>query len=204
MHRLITCLSLGLAAGLAGPADAQETASDKAKDLAVMSAKASADPQLQAQFSQIVNAARRNSTPPARDLILRQLFRNVGGRGYDLSQPLRIATIEALDPARSRAQVASQILSADLDGDWQITRDELTEALKFGMSDQAAQAFILGDADQNDTLTTDELKAAIETMARTRYRNPQPFGSVMPLFDFDDDGYLTEAEVGRGIAAVSD
>lgn len=103
-----------------------------------MREKSNADPQLRRQFEQIEHDVRRQSGFEPQHLLHNYLFRPSGMRDLTLVAPVRIATIEALEPARNRAQIVSQIPAADLDGDWQITRDELTETIKYGMMDGAA------------------------------------------------------------------
>lgn len=171
-------------------------------DLDLMRQKASADPDLEARFDQLVQVAGRGAQPNVERTIRNLIVQSSRFRDLDLSEPVRIETVISLEPAQVRAQVAMQILAADLDGDWQITRLELTEALKYGMQDGAAQAFILADTNRDDILSSDEMKLAVEEMAalRTRGRNQTP--SLLPILDFDADGYLSREEYSRAMAAL--
>ena len=69
--------------------------------------------------------------------------------------------------------------------------------------DGAAQAFVTADADRNDILTFDEIKVAVENMVRAINGRRNYETNLLTLFDFDDDGYLTQDELERGIAALT-
>lgn len=107
-----------------------------------------------------------------------------------------------LDPARRRARAASQILIADLNGDWEITREELMETLKYTPGDGSAQAFLLADGDRNDILSAEEIRAAISQMAKAEMPGRPTPVNLMPVFDFDGDGYLAPEELDRGLKAI--
>ncbi len=200
-----------LLTAIALPLAAQEAPADAAADLAAMRAKADGDPEISRIFAQFQRSAGMRQANPsyrAEDAIRNQLFRRLTQNGQLglselLAEPVKIATIAGLEPARHRAQAASQILQADLDGDWQITRDEIVEAAKFQRIDGAAQAFVTADADRNDILTFDEIKVAVENMVRAINGRRNYETNLLPLFDFDDDGYLTQDELDRGIAALT-
>lgn len=203
MRSSLACILFFAATLAAAPLTAQETgAATASADLALMREKANADPLLRQQFEQIEQTVGQRRGVEPQDLLRNYLFRQGGMRDLTLDAPVRIATIEALEPARSRAQVVSQILAADLDGDWQITRDELTETIKYGMMDGAAQAFLIADANRDDILDTEELKSAVGELARARYQGRRSMPSLMPVFDFDGDGNLAREEVDRGLAAL--
>lgn len=179
-----------------------EEAVQTTADLQAMRARAAADPALAQQFEHIVEMARRNQPVAANRNLVRYIFQNFGGIGDDLKEPVRIDTLANLDPARRRAHAASQILVADLNGDWEITRDELMEALKYAPSDGSARAFLLADDDRNDVLGPEEIRAAISRMGETEPNGRQTPVNLMPVFDFDGDGYLTPEELDRGIKAI--
>jgi hypothetical protein len=193
------------------PLAAQEAPADAAADLAAMRAKAEADPEVSRMFEQIERSVGRQSNAPSRkvedivrDLALRNMLRNTPfGLSDILDEPVKIATLAGLEPARQRANAASQVLQADLDGDWQITREEIVEAARYQRIDGAAQAFLTADTDRNDILTFEEIKVAVDGMVAgsNGRRNVGP--NLLPVFDFDDDGYLTQGELDRGIAALT-
>lgn len=206
MRKRSAALSLAAVIFLVTAAVAQETAdpaaSDASADLLLMREKATSDPSLSQQLWLIEQRFGRGNADRAPDQLRQYMYGNVGGTIITLDDPVRIATIEQLQPAQSRAWAAQQILAADLDGDWQITRDELTESLKYLRTDAAAAAFLTGDSDSNNVLTTEEIKSAVDTLAKSKFGQGQQVRSLMPVFDFDSDGYLSKAEFYRGVAAL--
>lgn len=181
---------------------ATEPVEDTSGDLGAMRARAAADPEVAQHFEQIVTMAQRSNQVSAGRNLLRYIFQDARWLGEGLSEPVRIETVTNLDPARRRARAASQILVADLNGDWEITRDELMETLKYAPNESSAQAFMLADSDRNDILTTDEIRAAIAQMARNESRGGPGPVNLMPVFDFDGDGYLAPEELDRGLTAI--
>lgn len=185
----------GIAALLicAMPATAQEAVSD----LSLLESRAAADPEL----GMVLESLRDNSgTRP-----VEQKLEMMGGRGYlrDGALPLNYRVAAQIRAATTRAQMVAEILRSDLDGDWQITRDELKAALTQGRhgSGDGAATFVLGDADSNGVLDLAEIKLAVEAMQRDlRALRGQ---EVIPrLLDLDDDGILTRAEYDRVVAAL--
>lgn len=203
---------------LATTADAQESAApappDAAADLKLMRSKAETDPAMRSLLQQIESLLERERSDQSSDpgsTVQNFVFRNTALRAgmaqvmnevMTLDEPVRIATLGLIEPARQRAQAISQVLSADLDGDWQITRDELLETAKYQRIDGAAQAFVTSDADRNDILTTTEIKIAVDELIKDRFARDNMGPNLMPVFDFDSDGYLSKAEFDRGVAAL--
>jgi hypothetical protein len=198
-------LSLAIALCLAAPLSAQESApaQTRSADLVLMRGKARADPMLRDQFQQVEEAFSRKNSNLRRVNLHQYLFRIFGGTEVSLNEPVRIATIGGLRPAKSRASAVGQILAADLDGDWQITRDELTETLKYDRTEAAASVFLTGDKDRNDVLTFEEIKAAVEGLVTPFFSVEQQATALMTVFDFDNDGNLSQTEVDRGTAALT-
>lgn len=192
---------------LAAPAMAQETTdaatSNASADLLLMREKAAANPYLSQQFQQIELRYGHRAIANPEGTLRQYVFWFPGGNDIPLREPVRIATIEALQPAQIRATVAQKILVADLDGDWQVTRDELAETLKYIRADAAAAAFSTGDRDGNDVLTTEEIKAAAGAYTSSLVGQGRQMPSMMTVFDFDADGSISEAEFNRGEAALA-
>jgi len=172
-------------------------AQDVAADLALLESRAAADPEL----GRVMEALRGNrSTQPVEqklEMTVERAFLRDGAlpMHYRLAGQMRIAS--------NRAQMVAEILRSDLDGDWQITRDELKATLtQHGRGNGgSAAAFVLGDADGNGVLDTAEIKQAVEAIQRDQdhLRGQE----AMPrLFDLDDDGILTRAEYDRAVAAL--
>lgn len=171
-------------------------------DLAAMRARAAAAPELTQMFEQIVAMAQRNKQASTDRNLLRYVFGDARWLGQGITEPMRIETVANLDPARRRARAAAQVLVADLNGDWEITRDELTETLKYAPGEGSAQAFLLADNDRNDILSAEEIRSAIAQMADIGIASRQAQANLMPVFDFDGDGYLAPEELDRGLKAL--
>lgn len=197
---LVTALT---AVPIAAQEAADEPASNASADLLLLRGKADADPIRRDQFRQVEAAFSRENSNLRRVNLHQYLFRIYGGTEVSLNEPVHIATIGGLRIAKSRASAIGQIFAADVDGDWQITRDELTEALKYDRMEAAASAFMSGDKDRNDVLTFEELKAAVDGLVTPFFGSEQQAIALMTVFDFDDDGYLSQAEVDRGTAALT-
>lgn len=216
MSKRRAALSLAIALCLAAPLDAQETneAPTPSADLLAMRSKAENDPALRSLLQRLEDAMRRRNSDPAwdrrsaaqdfvfRGALLRTGMRLVMNQVMNLDEPVRISTLELLEPAQQRAQAISEVLRADLDGDWQITRDELLEAAKYQRIEGAAQAFVTSDVDRNDVLSTEEIKIAVDEMIKDRFAREDMGPNLMPVFDFDSDGYLSKAEFDRGVTAL--
>lgn len=203
MFRFPLALATALAAVCSAPAFA-ETDPSAAADLATIRQKAEATPGALRSLDQIVRTSNQ--------------LRQTGGPDYDVSQifrlmrinsrsqfPVNIAAIERRPTAIRRAQLVSQILMADLDNDWSVTREELTSMLELpgGSNDNlSAGLFLVGDKDENNILTLDETKAVATTKADadTSFR---PNQLPLSLFDFDGDGQFTAQEYDRTLRALS-
>lgn len=184
---ILTLLACG-----ASMASAQ-TAPDPKADLAALDARAATDPELQ-QFWESLRSRLARTDRPTAEQVLRML---------DQGFPINYRVERQIKLAASRAQYAAEILRSDLDGDWQVSRDELIASLSGsnrGRGD-AASAFVLGDKDGNDILDTAEIQQAADAMVFDIERNLGRTG-VPRLFDFNDDGVLTQAEYNRGLAAL--
>ena len=173
---------------------------DTKADLVLLEMRAATDAEMSAIFSQLRGETGVRSGRTVEQMVdmfsgLRQSRKGTLPVNYRLQAQLRGAAI--------RAQAVSEILRSDLNGDWQITRNELVASL--GQADhggsQAATAFVLGDMDQNGALSTDEIKAAAEAMLDSTSRH-QGSESTVRLFDLDDDGILTKSEYDRVVAAL--
>lgn len=182
----------------------QSADADLSGDLGAMRARAAADPQLAQRFEQVVAMAQRDKQRSVSRDLFHYVFQDGRWFAQGLAEPVRIDTVESLDPARRRATVVSRILVADLNGDWEITRDELMEVLKFAPNEAAAEAFMLADKDRNDILSTDEIRAAVPQLAeRGGIAGGQDRVNLMRVFDFDGDGMLAPEELDRGMKAIA-
>jgi Ca2+-binding EF-hand superfamily protein len=150
--------------------------------------------------------------------ILRQLDRLNRDRGGDLAQRLREllgaqpsgtgsifyrdAALVAL--ATERAQLLATVLSADLDNDGTVTREEITRTLQFGRPNATlGNLFLRFDADSDDRITAAELALGVEAMAEPATSGRQDRAlAIGRLIDFDDNGQITPEELDRAVAAL--
>lgn len=185
-----------------------QTATDPAEpsrktDFAFMAAKAKTDPELGQLFRQIESM--RQSRPKSSDDMVSQMLQASIGGNYDPLKPVAYLERVEVEQANQRAQILSRILAVDLNNDWAITLTEIKTALKYGRQGMAAETFITYDADSDMTLSTDEIRGAIDAELETQYgkRNgSKNRAGIAALFDFDDDGILIPEEYQRGIEAL--
>lgn len=195
MTKISTALGLVFSTCLSQAAMA-ETAPNPATDLAIMQQKVEAAPEFRDMFGMFTQAQAR---PDMRQRLEEQLLGRAGRRG-GLDKPFPYIAMATYQLAQARAQVWGQLLAADLNNDDQITKDEVMTVLAFGERPGIADAFFASDANNDLILTRDELKAEVErqTSQNRRYDRPQ----MAQVFDFDDDGSLTQQELDRGMAAL--
>ena len=172
-----------------------------AADLATIRQKAEATPGTAQSVDKVVRMLGLGQQQTDPDIVLRIIF----GPGIKPPSdfPLKVSVIEERPVANARAQYLSQILSADLNNDWSVTREELTDALtvQYGRFDTAS-LFLLGDKDDDNILTLDEIRAVVTERAASDQFNSR--ARLPPnLFDFDNDGLLSRAELDRGLTALS-
>lgn len=192
---------LSLVAMLALTAGQSHGQTPEAKaDLALLETRAAADADMAAIWSQL-----RAQVGAGTDHNVTQLLDMFSGirQNRASSLPLNYRVRAQVQAANIRAQNVAAILRSDLNGDWQVSREELVASLGQTNRDggEAATAFVLGDADQDGTLSTDEIKAAIEAMLGTASRQ-HGLPNGQRLFDLDDDGILTQSEYDRVLAAL--
>jgi hypothetical protein len=170
--------------------------SSPAADFDLIQKKAEADPQLRGYFSRF-SQMQQNSG--AIRMMLDQVNNQIIGRNRSL--PFAYRQEADVQIAQARGQVWGQLLSVDLNNDGEITAAELKTTLSFGGRNQVADAFFVSDANNDFVLSHEELRAEVERQVGDRNR----FGGrsqSAALFDFDDDGILTDEEMQRGVAAL--
>lgn len=196
-HRLF---SLPLIAILALPMQAMaQTKPDPTADLATIKLRAENDPSLQSFLQRVLDI--RSGPEDRRRRLEAQLFQTLPNGSPSGAGPIPYRASEQVQNAQIRVQILSRILTADLDGDGSITTQEVKDTLRVTSVDGAAEAFFMGDANNDDILSPEEIRAAANQQLSKQGRriaNPDP----MVLFDFDDDGILSVAERERGIAAL--
>lgn len=196
---VLAAAALGVVCASSAPAQTDPSA---VADLAAIRQKAEASPGALRTLDEIVRMISQRQDQAGPDYVLRLVFgqTGIGSRGQ---LPVNIGAIERRPAAISRAQYLSQILMADLDNDWSVTREELTYVLEVpGGGNSAADLFLLGDKDGNNILTLDEIKAVVTARAdadTSNRRNPLS----LSLFDFDGDGQFTQQEFDRAVKALS-
>jgi len=170
-------------------------AADPQADLATMQQKAAADPQLKMLFDSLSRSSSETARQRFERLIRYSGYFPQGG----LKRPMNIAAPAQLRAAEARARAAQQILAADLNGDWQVSLEEIRTALSVRRLQGPAEAMLTYDANGDGVLSTDEIHAAADDSA-ARYASPRT--NPLVLLDFDNDGMLTPEEYNRGLAAL--
>ena len=125
-------------------------------------------------------------------------------RDKGLSEPLDYVMLGKVQIAQMRAQFWSNLLVLDLDNDGQVTEQELRDTLSVsGEVVGAAQAFFYSDSNADHILSASELRAAVDHLLATRGGYRAGDRAELPrIFDFDDDGLLTQAEFDRAMVAL--
>lgn len=181
-------------------AQTDAAAANPAADLLMMQTKAESSHELRRVLDELQQmTGRQNQSAEVRRYLLRRI---PGLEGEELTKPINIMAVTKIDEAMQRAQVASQILGADLNGDWEITREELKAALSVRSIQGAAEAFFSSDADDNGVLNSQEIRDAVATQAEIQMGRRGSRQDAILLFDFDDDGFLTSEELERGMKAL--
>lgn len=181
-----------------------ETAADPKADLALLETRAKADPQLEHLLQQLrANIARGQlQSRDMRDVLMRYLPEF--NRLQRDMQPFDYRQEALTYRAERRSQLLGDIMRADLDGDWQISREEAVSVVRTAHSQNIANAFLLGDADDNNLLDMAEIQASIVSMTEARSDRDGRSGSKsLQLFDLNDDGVLTLQEIDRSLAALA-
>lgn len=138
------------------------------------------------------------------DRLREAILSNLSGRIGRLREglPLEYAGQKQVMRAQVRAEAFSSLVRADLNGDWQISRDELLTIIRQGNATFSSDTFIMGDTNTDYVLDFDEMKAAANAMADLRSPSNGTESGAAALFDLDGDGTLTPAEIDRSVAAL--
>jgi hypothetical protein len=199
--RTILGVALCTVALLTGPVLA-ETAANPVTDLASMRAKAEANSYFADMLDQL--SGDQGGQSNARRQMIRQLM-NGSGRNGNLDLPFAYRDAANVQMAQMRGQFIAQILTSDLNNDGDVTKDELRTALqndRNGQNGQAASAFFSSDADTNDVLSAAEIREAASLFLRGQGEGRYQDQAFAMVFDFDDDGILTQPEFERGEKAL--
>ena len=174
-----------------------------AADLAAIRGKVAENRLLSRQLEQLVQIVKGNSGPAADAQNQAILLGNVArARGIG-KLPIDIKAAQNGPLAQVRARLVSQILSADLNGDWSVSRDEVTTAAASQNDPNAAALFLTGDADADNVLTLEEIKLVVQAQAALEYAPTDVGSGLLDVFDFDGDGKFTEEEMTRTLAALA-
>lgn len=196
--------ALALTLCLGATALSAQTAADPKADLTVIETRAKGDPKMERLLRQLRENMERGQlqSRDMRDVLMRYM---PDFNGFDReNRPYEYRLEAQRRQAQIRAELLSDIMRADLDGDWQISRAEVAAVVRLSRGGSVADVFVLGDTDGNNLLDMQELQAAINSMAETRgHRDGNRPVQSLRLFDLDDDGILTLDEVDRSLAALA-
>jgi hypothetical protein len=193
-------ITAALATLLACPAQS-ETAADPKTDLATLQARAGTDPERALLLSSVRDNLRSLSAQGSeKDVMMRYLgrARNLLQNGQSFAYQIE----GQRQAAQERAQMMGQILQADLNGDWQVSREELVAVLRVDRGGNLSDVFIMGDMNGDDLLSQEEMQKTVSDAAGLRTDRYQQDKDAVGLFDLNDDGILTLDEVNRSVAAM--
>lgn len=145
----------------------------------------------------------RVTTPEGRQDIEQQLLNSLPNQGAPADFPVSFDNTLGLEAAQERARFVADALSADIDGNWEVTLQETRILLQTGRSNGTAAAFILSDTDGNGVLTMEEIKTAAAAQIRDRPGRSGREIDMIAVFDLDGDGLLTRDEFNRSLDALA-
>lgn len=116
--------------------------------------------------------------------------------------PFNVRAAEQAPLAAERARFVQRVLSADLDGDWVVTLTEVRSMLSTEPGQGTAEAVLVADADGDGRVTFDELRAAAAAQPTQAVGGRRAATQVLVIFDFDEDGIVTDEERVRGRTAI--
>ena len=124
------------------------------------------------------------------------------GRGY--FEPSDVEIFAQVSNARQRAQIMAQNLSYDLDGNMEVTKDEVTKSVEINSGgssslesiQRAVDQVMLADKNGDGKLSGDEIaQPRSRSVAPDYSNNSAKFGTAMLALDPNKDGRLTQAEI---------
>ena len=141
------------------------------------------------------------------DAYLQDVAALIAGSGQgDAITSEQVAVAVALERAHARVGAMAPLMAADLDGNGDISRDEMLAAATALRADGRARlnlAFVKADADGDAVVSGAEL-VALGDAAAMAAMGPARLAEVKVLmgFDADGDGRVTLAEVKTGVDAI--
>ncbi len=191
---------VGLSLALAiMPAAAQTTSSEETAnaDLVLLRERAKGDRFL----SQFLSDARQQNQDAER---VRQIIEDQMriGRRSEAVWPALYRTAEMVQISELRGRKLGEMLIADLDNDGAINAEELRATLEVRQVQGVAEAFFSSDQNGDGVLNAEEIRAAADEQMKRDFGNRGNQYNIMKVFDFDDDGALTENEFERAMRAL--
>lgn len=138
----------------------------------------------------------------ARMMLAQMIYRNNMDGRTQTNGAFAYRIMEQVQKSQMRGQYLGQIMTADLNNDGQITRQEVKDALSVMQIQGAAEAFFSSDANNDNVLSLEEIRAATDRQVSLAQGGNGDRVSPARLFDFNDDGILTLEEHDRGMAAL--
>ena len=209
MFRFVVTLTLVGLPLIASPVSAEVSCSTcqggvfvPGPDYAVLVERAGKSPEMQRALMQMdrLREMKRSGSDGTLYQVL-EAYSRVQREALQNGFPYRLKT--QVDIAQQRARILSQFLEADLDGDGQISGQEIRDTLKVSQAPMAAQAFLSADLNADNLLDGAEIRAAtVVQFALNGGERHNHGNNMLELVDFDDDGILTPAEIERAAAAL--
>lgn len=168
-------------------------ASDAAADLALLKARAQAMP----GGETLLATLQLFTSGPDAD---KEPFAVLLGAAAVALPSIPVMTWETLDHARARGKVVGRVLGADLNGDGEITQNELqtVASLRDINSEQQAETF---DRNGDGTLDMTEIIAFADSTVAEETRKTGAAHTVR-IMDLNTDGQVTPEERRRVLAAL--
>jgi len=116
--------------------------------------------------------------------------------------PVDIRRLPLVPLASRRSSYIAALLESDLDGDWAISREELTFATTNGANGDAATLFVTGDKNEDGVLSIDEMKAVTSESAAAAEQQNQMRLNMLQIFDLNNDGMFSTEELDRTMVAI--
>lgn len=197
-------MAIGLAFLLsivAAPAVSQ-TAFDPTSDLKLLQDRSQSLSHGREVLENLIEMVRGNSGPDA-DMQNRALvLGNFAMRASVSGLPIDIRRLALLPLASRRSSYIATLLESDLDGDWVISKEELTYATANGANGDAARLFVTGDKNEDGVLSIDEMKVITSESAAAAERENQTRLHMLQIFDLNNDGMFSTEELDRTMAAL--
>jgi len=199
---LQTAMALAFLLGIVAAPAVSQTAFDPASDLKLLQDRAQSLPRGSEVLENLIEMVRGNSGPDADTQNRALVLGNFARRSSVPGLPVDIRRLPLVPLASRRSSYIAALLESDLDGDWAISREELTFATTNGANGDAATLFVTGDKNEDGVLSIDEMKAVTSESAAAAEQQNQMRLNMLQIFDLNNDGMFSTEELDRTMVAI--